>query len=76
MTNGGSVANVTAFAETFDAAREATYQAVERVRKPGLFYRTDIGARALKANCRNNDGETERSIRFVSFFAVNFFGSS
>jgi len=22
---------------------------VERVRKPGLFYRTDIGARALKA---------------------------
>lgn len=49
MTNGGRVANVTAFAETFEAAREAAYQAVERVRKPGLFYRTDIGARALKA---------------------------
>lgn len=49
VTNGGRVANVTAFAETFEAAREAAYQAVARVRKPGLFYRTDIGARALKA---------------------------
>ena len=49
VTNGGRVANVTAFAETFDAAREAAYQAVDRVRKPGLFYRMDIGSRALKA---------------------------
>ncbi|MDA1477112.1 phosphoribosylamine--glycine ligase [Bacillus changyiensis] len=47
VTNGGRVANVTAFANTFQAAREKAYQAVKQVEKPGLFYRTDIGVRAL-----------------------------
>ncbi|MDI3409963.1 hypothetical protein QKW52_04085 [Bacillus sonorensis] len=40
---------MTAFADTFEAARETAYKAVSEVTKPGLFYRTDIGARALKA---------------------------
>ncbi|MDA7026794.1 phosphoribosylamine--glycine ligase [Bacillus sp. CLL-7-23] len=47
VTNGGRVANVTAFASTFQSAREKAYQAVKQVEKPGLFYRTDIGVRAL-----------------------------
>ncbi|NPC91761.1 phosphoribosylamine--glycine ligase [Bacillus sp. WMMC1349] len=47
VTNGGRVANVTAFAATFQAAREKAYQAVKQVEKPGLFYRTDIGVRAF-----------------------------
>ncbi|MFN2747945.1 MULTISPECIES: phosphoribosylamine--glycine ligase [Bacillus] len=49
VTNGGRVANVTAFADTFEAARETAYKAVKQIAKPGLFYRTDIGSRALKA---------------------------
>ncbi|MGE6631624.1 phosphoribosylamine--glycine ligase [Bacillus sp. NPDC077027] len=49
VTNGGRVANVTAFDDTFEAARTRVYQAVEEIVQPGLFYRRDIGARALKA---------------------------
>lgn len=49
VTNGGRVANVTAFADTFEAARKTAYKAVKEVAKPGLFYRIDIGSRALKA---------------------------
>jgi len=52
VTNGGRVANVTAFAETFEAARDKVYSAVSGLTKPGLFYRSDIGARALKASQR------------------------
>ncbi|MCY1119875.1 phosphoribosylamine--glycine ligase [Bacillus safensis] len=49
VTNGGRVANVTAFNDTFEAARSRVYEAVEEIIHPGLFYRRDIGARALKA---------------------------
>ncbi|MGR0121232.1 phosphoribosylamine--glycine ligase [Bacillus halotolerans] len=49
VTNGGRVANVTAFDETFEAARDRVYKAVDEIIKPGLFFRKDIGARALKA---------------------------
>ncbi|MGE6675344.1 phosphoribosylamine--glycine ligase [Bacillus pumilus] len=49
VTNGGRVANVTAFDDTFEAARSRVYEAVEEIIQPGLFYRRDIGARALKA---------------------------
>jgi phosphoribosylamine--glycine ligase len=49
VTNGGRVANVTAFDDTFEAARTRVYEAVEEIIQPGLFYRRDIGARALKA---------------------------
>ncbi|XYR60455.1 phosphoribosylglycinamide synthetase C domain-containing protein [Bacillus amyloliquefaciens] len=37
VTNGGRVANVTAFAETFEAARDKVYSAVSGLTKPGLF---------------------------------------
>lgn len=49
VTNGGRVANVTAFDESFEAARDRVYTAVDEIIKPGLFFRKDIGARALKA---------------------------
>ncbi|MEI4789462.1 phosphoribosylamine--glycine ligase [Bacillus sp. FJAT-53060] len=49
VTNGGRVANVTAFDDTFEAARSRVYEAVEDIIQPGLFYRRDIGSRALKA---------------------------
>lgn len=49
VTNGGRVANVTAFDESFEAARDRVYKAVDEIFKPGLFFRKDIGARALKA---------------------------
>ncbi|CAM5324462.1 Phosphoribosylamine--glycine ligase [Bacillus safensis subsp. safensis] len=53
VTNGGRVANVTAFDDTFEAARSRVYEAVEEIIQPGLFYRRDIGARALKAAGKN-----------------------
>lgn len=40
---------MTAFDDTFEAARSRVYEAVEEIIQPGLFYRRDIGARALKA---------------------------
>ncbi|MBG9768379.1 phosphoribosylamine--glycine ligase [Bacillus vallismortis] len=49
VTNGGRVANVTAFDDTFEAARDRVYKAVDEIIMPGLFFRKDIGARALKA---------------------------
>lgn len=49
VTNGGRVANVTAFAETFEEARDNAYEAINELLCPGLFYRKDIGTRALKA---------------------------
>ncbi|MCY8466719.1 phosphoribosylamine--glycine ligase [Bacillus atrophaeus] len=50
VTNGGRVANVTAFDDTFEAARDRVYQAVDEIIKPGLFFRKDIGARALRVS--------------------------
>ncbi len=40
---------MTAFDESFEAARDRVYKAVDEIFKPGLFFRKDIGARALKA---------------------------
>ena len=49
VTAGGRVLNVCARAETLELARERAYAAVERIRLPGGFHRTDIGWRALRA---------------------------
>ncbi|ALC83879.1 phosphoribosylamine--glycine ligase [Bacillus gobiensis] len=49
VTNGGRVANVTALSETFEEARETAYEAIDELICPGLFYRKDIGTRAIKA---------------------------
>ena len=47
LTNGGRVLNVTATAPTFAEAREKAYAACEKISWEGMFYRRDIGARAL-----------------------------
>jgi phosphoribosylamine--glycine ligase len=44
---GGRVLNVAATGPTLQAARDAAYAAVERIRWPGGFCRRDIGWRAL-----------------------------
>lgn len=52
VTNGGRVANVTALSETFEEARDAAYKAIDELICPGLFYRKDIGSRAIKAKSK------------------------
>ncbi len=47
VTNGGRVLGVTAWAETLSSARDAAYQAVERIHFEGAHYRHDIAAKAL-----------------------------
>ena len=47
VTNGGRVLGVTAWAGTLSAARDAAYQAVERIHFDGAHYRHDIAAKAL-----------------------------
>lgn len=46
LTAGGRVLNVTALGASFAQAREAAYAAVDCITWEGMFYRTDIGARA------------------------------
>jgi phosphoribosylamine--glycine ligase len=48
VTNGGRVLNVTALGDSFEAARDRAYQAVELIDFEGKQYRRDIGARALR----------------------------
>src|SRR5215470_7294756 len=47
-TSGGRVLGVTARAESLDKAIGRAYEAVERVSFDNMYYRRDIGARALK----------------------------
>ena len=47
VTNGGRVLGVTAWAGTLSAARDAAYQAVERIHFEGAHYRHDIAAKGL-----------------------------
>lgn len=46
VTAGGRVLNVTALGTDFSSARDRAYDAVRRISFEGMFYRTDIGARA------------------------------
>ncbi len=48
VTNGGRVLGVTSWAATLSAARDAAYQAVERIHFEGAHYRLDIAAKALR----------------------------
>ncbi len=48
VTNGGRVLNVTAVADSFEAAREKAYRACELINFEGKTLRHDIGARALR----------------------------
>lgn len=47
-TNGGRVLNVTALGDSFEAARDLAYKAVELIDFEGKQYRRDIGERALR----------------------------
>jgi len=46
LTSGGRVLNVTALGASFADARKAAYEAVDCITWEGMFYRTDIGAKA------------------------------
>ncbi|MDA3937300.1 MAG: phosphoribosylamine--glycine ligase [Actinomycetota bacterium] len=48
LTNGGRVLNVTALGCDFAAARDLAYAAVAKITFEDMFYRRDIGAKALK----------------------------
>jgi phosphoribosylamine--glycine ligase len=54
LTDGGRVLGVTALGDTLDAARQNAYAAIEKIRFTGMFYRSDIGAKALKAGSAAN----------------------
>ena len=48
IATGGRVLNVTALGDTIAQAQQRAYAAVEKIDWPEGFYRTDIGAKALK----------------------------
>ncbi|MEH7438830.1 phosphoribosylamine--glycine ligase [Neobacillus drentensis] len=48
VTNGGRVLLVGAKAETLQAAQEKVYQEMEKLQCDGIFYRKDIGAKAIQ----------------------------
>jgi len=48
VTAGGRVLCVTALGETVLQAQESAYQAVAKINWDGMFYRKDIGHRAIK----------------------------
>ncbi|MBM3146552.1 MAG: phosphoribosylamine--glycine ligase [Actinobacteria bacterium] len=49
VTAGGRVLAVSALGETFKVARERAYQGIERIAFPGMQFRPDIAARAVRA---------------------------
>ncbi len=49
VTNGGRVLGATATAPTLKAAIDGAYKLVKQISFDGAFYRSDIGAKALKA---------------------------
>lgn len=48
LTAGGRVLNVTALGSSFAEARDRAYAAVAKISWDGMFYRSDIGARAQR----------------------------
>ncbi len=48
LTAGGRVLNVTALGEEFSSARELAYEAVGDISWDGMYYRKDIGAKAMR----------------------------
>jgi phosphoribosylamine--glycine ligase len=48
LTAGGRVLNVTALGESFAQARERAYAAVAEISWDGMFFRSDIGAKAAR----------------------------
>jgi phosphoribosylamine--glycine ligase len=52
LTNGGRVLGVTAAAETLEESLSLAYEALGRIHFDGIYYRRDIGRRALKPAAR------------------------
>ena len=50
VTNGGRVLGVTALGETIQKAIDQTYEAVSKIDWEGVYYRRDIGNKALGHN--------------------------
>ena len=48
VTNGGRVVCVTSLGESVQAAQEHVYRAVDNITWEGVFFRKDIGYRAIK----------------------------
>ena len=48
LTNGGRVLGVTAAAESLNVALELVYESVRKIHFDGMYYRRDIGHRALR----------------------------
>jgi phosphoribosylamine--glycine ligase len=48
VTNGGRVLCVTALGKTVSEAQKSAYAAIEKIKWDGMFYRKDIGYRAIK----------------------------
>lgn len=49
VTNGGRVLFVASKGETLEQAQQKVYEELKKIDCDGLFYRTDIGSRAMKA---------------------------
>ncbi len=49
LTSGGRVLGVTAIADTLENAIQKAYESVKKVKFDNIYYRNDIGSRALKA---------------------------
>lgn len=48
LTDGGRVLGVTGRGETLQAALDQAYQTIQRIQFEGLYYRTDIGSKAIQ----------------------------
>jgi len=48
VTNGGRVLCATALGKTVSEAQKSAYAAIEKIKWDGMFYRKDIGYRAIK----------------------------
>ena len=48
VTNGGRVLGVTALGETISAAKQKAYEAVEKIKFDGAYYRKDIADKAIR----------------------------
>lgn len=55
LTNGGRVLCVTALADSVTAAQQRAYEVADKVRWDGVYYRRDIGYRAIRRERQQQD---------------------
>ncbi|MGN7297328.1 phosphoribosylamine--glycine ligase [Ferdinandcohnia sp. SAFN-114] len=55
VTNGGRVLTVVASGETLEKAQDFVYQEAEKIKCSNLFYRKDIGNKAISYNANNKN---------------------